>query len=371
MTLEQAQEILQHFDIEGELIYCKLYGEGHINTTYMICYLNKTTPPIRYIFQKINTDIFTNPQALLQNISLVTNYIKNEIQKEGGDIHRETLTLIPSKNGEPFVKYKGSYYRVYNYIEYATCYQQATPELFYASARAFGKFARQLDHFDSSSIEDTIVNFHNTSNRFRNFTIALEQDLSKRSSEITNDIAFVQARESFCSIILDEIEAGTIPLRVCHNDTKLNNVMIDNHTNEGLCVIDLDTVMQGSLLYDFGDSIRFGASSAAEDEENLDLVYCDLEKYDLFVKGYLEECHSILSDKELELLPHSAILMTLECGIRFLTDHLDGDTYFKIHKPNHNLLRARNQFKLVADMEEKLEQLSEITKKHYNNIHSS
>lgn len=370
MKLDKAKEILNHFDIDGELIYCKSYGEGHINETYMICYLNKTTPPIRYIFQKINTDIFKKPESLLENIYLVTNHIKEEIKKANGDTHRETLTLIPSKNGDHFVKYEEEYYRVYNYVEYATCYQQATPELFYASAKAFGKFARQLDHFDASSIEDTIINFHNTSNRFQNFCVALEQNLSKRADEVTPEIEFVQAREDFCSIILDEIEAGTIPLRVCHNDTKLNNVMIDNHTQEGLCVIDLDTVMQGSLLYDFGDSIRFGASSAAEDEEDLNLVYCDLEKYELFVKGYLEECHSILSAKELEFLPHSAILMTLECGIRFLTDHLDGDTYFKIHKPNHNLLRARNQFKLVADMENKLDKLIEITQAHYNAIHS-
>ncbi len=371
MTLYNAKQILDHFQIDGELIYCNPYGAGHINTTYMICYLHETTPPVRYILQKINTNIFAHPEALLQNISLVTNFIKNEIQINGGDINRETLSLIPAKSGAPFVKFEDHYYRVYNFIEYATCYQQATPELFYASAKAFGRFAKQLDGFDAALIEDTIINFHNTVSRFHNFTIALEQDTCNRVNEVTAETAFIHARETFCSIVLDEIEAGSIPLRVCHNDTKLNNVMIDNSTLEGICVIDLDTVMQGSLLYDFGDSIRFGASSAAEDEENLDLVYCDLEKFDLFVKGYLEECHSILSAKELELLPQAAILLTFECGIRFLTDYLNGDTYFKVHKPYHNLIRARNQFKLVADMESNLTQMSEIIEKHYHSIHKS
>lgn len=367
MNLDKARKVLKKFQIDGELIYCKPYGEGHINTTYMACFLHDTKPPVRYILQQINTTIFTKPEELIQNISLVTSFIKEKIHENGGDIHRETLSLIPTKDGVDFLKLDTDYYRVYNCIEHATCYQQATPELFYESARAFGKFARQLDDFDASTIKDTIVNFHNTVNRFHNFQVALENDICDRAKNVAEEIAFVKERKDFCSIILDEIKCGAIPLRVCHNDTKLNNVMIDNETLEGLCVIDLDTVMPGSLLYDFGDSIRFGASSAAEDETNLKSVYCSLSKFDLYVKGYLEECHSILSPKELELLPQSAILLTFECGMRFLTDYLEGDTYFKTHKPNHNLMRARNQFKLVADMEDKLDEMSMITQKHYNN----
>ncbi len=365
MTIEKAKKILREFQINGELIYCNPFGEGHINTTFVVCFMHETTPPVRYILQQINTSIFTEPEALIQNISLVTSFIKEKIKEEGGDVNRETLSLIPTKKGQAFLEHNGNYYRVYNFIEHATCYQQATPELFYASAKAFGKFAKQLDDFDASSITDTIVNFHNTVNRFQNFTNALEKDSCSRAKDIATEIAFVQARKDFCSIILDEIKDGAIPLRVCHNDTKLNNVMIDNDTQEGICVIDLDTVMPGSLLYDFGDSIRFGASSAAEDETDLNLVYCSLSKYDLYVKGYLEECHSILSPRELELLPQAAILMTFECGMRFLTDYLNGDTYFKVHKPGHNLMRARNQFQLVADMEDKLDEMNMITQKHY------
>ncbi len=365
MNMNLAQEIINQFQIEGELIYCKEYGEGHINSTYMACLLKDTVPPIRYILQRINTDIFKNPEVLINNISLVTNYIKEEIEKDGGDINRETLTLIPTKEGKPFLEWEGAYYRIYNFIENASSYQQATPKLFYASAKAFGRFAKQLDQFDPTLIEDTIKDFHNTPDRFRKFTNALENNTADRAKDVIEEIEFLKARKSFCSIIMNEIETGAIPLRICHNDTKLNNVMIDNDTQEGICVIDLDTIMQGSLLYDFGDSIRFGASSALEDEEILDLVYCDLDKYDLFVKGYIEECHTILSQKELELMPHAAILMTLECGMRFFTDYLEGDTYFRIHKPNHNLIRARNQFKLVKDMEEKIHEMSMIGKKHY------
>lgn len=360
MTLEEAKVIANQFEIEGTLIYAEPFGCGHINTTYMLCYVFETKPPVRYILQKLNTTIFTDTEGLMNNISLVTNFLKEKIITAGGDPNRETLTLYPTKEGKPFLSYKGSAYRVYNFIEHATCYQSATPELFYSSAKAFAKFARQLDVFDPSVLIDTIEKFHDTENRYQNFMTSVNQDCMDRKKLVAPEIDFVQTRHEFCSIILNEIEAGTIPLRVCHNDTKLNNVMIDNDSQEGICVIDLDTVMKGSLLYDFGDSIRFGASTGAEDEEDLTKVSFDLEKYRLYVKGYLEECLDVLTKKEFELLAHGAILMTLECGIRFLADYLDGDIYFKVHKPNHNLIRARNQFHLVRDMERKLPEMIAI-----------
>ncbi len=365
MNMNAAQKLVAQFELEGDLIYCKPFGEGHINSTFVIGIKRDDSLTTRYILQKINTAIFKDYESLLSNISLVTDYLRAEIIKENGDPDRETMSLIPAKNGKNYIADdNGDIYRVYVFIEDATCYQSATPELFYRSAKAFGKFAKQLDAFDATQLVDTIDKFHHTANRYNNFEIALEHDAMDRAKNINSEIQFVKARKDFCSIILNEIESGAIPLRVCHNDTKLNNVMIDDATNEGLCVIDLDTVMKGSLLYDFGDSIRFGASSAAEDEENLDLVYCDLDKYELFVKGYLEECISILSPKEFELLAQGAILMTFECGMRFLTDYLDGDIYFKTHKPNHNLYRARNQFKLVSDMEAKLSEMIAINNRY-------
>ncbi len=366
MNLTEIKKITDQFEIEGTLIYGEPFGHGHINTTYMLCFIFEAQPTARYIMQKVNTSIFLDYKGLISNIYLVTEYLKKKVIADGGDPLRETLTLIPTRDGEHYLEYENEVYRIYHFIEDATCYQAATPELFYESARAFGKFARQLDGFDATLLIDGIPKFHDTKNRYKNFMASVERDAKQRADFVQEEIDFVKQREGFCSIVLDEIANGSIPLRVCHNDTKLNNVMIDNETNTGVCVIDLDTVMQGSLLYDFGDSIRFGASSALEDEEDLDKVYCDIEKYDLYVKGFLEECGSILSDKEFELLTQGGgILMTFECGMRFLTDYLDGDVYFKTHKPNHNLIRARNQFKLVADMEAKLSELIEINHKYH------
>lgn len=365
MTLEMVQEIVKKFKIAGKVVDVQVFGNGHINTTYVAHVTNENQVPCKYILQKINKEVFKSPEGLTDNIVSVTGYLKKKIREAGGDVNRETLTLIQAVNGTYFyVDNADEYYRIYDFIEGATCYDVVTPELFYSSAKAFGKFAKQLDGFDASHMYDVIEKFHHTVNRFHNLQISVEKDALGRRVNCMEAIAFAKDREGFCSIILDEIENGSIPLRVCHNDTKLNNVMIDNETQEGICVIDLDTIMKGSLLYDFGDSIRFGASSAVEDEEDLDKVYCDLVKYEMYVKGYLEETRDILSDKEFELLAQSGILMTFECGMRFLTDYLEGDVYFRIHKEEHNLIRARNQFKLVEDMEAQLEAMIAINEKY-------
>lgn len=357
--IEHIKSIAKHFQFEGELKDAKPFGEGHINSTFLLRYADSDKVNT-YILQEINTSIFTNPEILSKNIRLVTDHLKNKIIQRGGDPLRETLTLIPTVDGNDYCTIETKTYRSYLFISDAICYQEATPELFYNSAKAFGQFALELNDFDASLLQDTIPAFHNTKNRYDNFIASVNKDASGRASTVANEISFVKERESFCSIILNEIETGTIPLRVCHNDTKLNNVMMDASTGEGLCVIDLDTVMNGSLLYDFGDSIRFGASSAAEDETDLDSVYCDLDKYETYVKGYLESCGTILSEKEFEYLAEGAILMTYECGMRFLTDYIDGDIYFNTHHETQNLDRARNQFKLVMDMEEKLKAMKSI-----------
>lgn len=365
MTVEIMQRIIENFKIDGKLIHFEPFGSGHINTTYVAYFAFENKPTLRYIIQKINTTIFKQPEKLIDNIFDVTEFLKEKIKASGGDENRETLSLIENKNGTRYYKEpNGDFYRAYNFIEDATCYQTVTPELFYSSAKAFGKFAKELNGFDPKNMFDTIENFHNTADRYKKFEASLEKNASGRAKDCAEQIEFIKARKDFTTTVLKEIESGAIPLRVCHNDTKLNNVMMDRTTGEGICVIDLDTVMNGSLLYDFGDSIRFGASSAAEDETDLDLVYCDLAKYETYVKGYLETCQHILSEKEFELLAEASILMTFECGMRFLTDYLDGDVYFRIHRDSHNLDRARNQFKLVADMESKLSEMKAIQKKY-------
>ncbi len=363
-SLLELATIADHFAIDGTLVAGEAFGNGHINSTYRLTFASETTPKAQYILQLINAHVFQNYQCVQHNIALVTNFLRAQIMDAGGDPLRETLTLIPTKDGGDYVLHQNEVYRMYLFIENTTCYEQATPELLYHAAKAFGKFARQLDTFDATQLQETIARFHDTVHRFEILQKSIAADCKGRVCECTAEIAFVNARKAFCSIVLDEIAAGTVPLRVCHNDTKLTNVMIDNDTNQGLCVIDLDTVMQGSLLYDFGDSIRFGASSAVEDEEDLTKVSCDLIKYELSTKGYLEECACILSEKEFDLLADSAILITLECGIRFLTDYLDGDLYFGVHKPAHNLIRARNQFKLVQDLEAKRSKLVAINQKY-------
>ena len=314
----------------------------------------------------MNDDIFRNPKELMENVVNVTTFLRKKIIAAGGDPERETLNIILTKDGANYLQDEaGDYWRSYVFIDDATCFDLVEkPEDFYNSAVAFGHFQQLLADYPAATLHETIKNFHNTVDRFHNFLKAVEEDAVGRAKDVQAEIEFVKAREADCHIICDALANGEIPLRVTHNDTKLNNVMIDNKTGKGLCVIDLDTVMPGSALYDYGDSIRFGASTAAEDEQNLDLVSCDMNLFEIYTKGYTEGCAGSLTEKEIRLMPMGAKLMTLECGMRFLADHLQNDIYFKIHRENHNLDRARTQFKLVADMEAKWDQMNAIVEKY-------
>ncbi len=345
-------EILKAYNLDGEIAS---YGDGHINDTYILGNKN-------YILQKINTDIFLDVHGLMENISGVTEYLRNEILKDGGNPDRETLTLIKTRDGKNYYKSEsGEAYRIYKFISGAKSYNLAeSPKQFYEAARAFGRFAMYLDKYPAESLHETIKDFHNTPNRYLQLDEAIKNDPFGRAKLVGNEIAFAMARRSEASMITDAIKSGEVPLRVTHNDTKLNNVLLDDKTGCGVCVLDLDTVMPGSLLYDFGDALRFGASSAVEDETDLSKVWFDMDLYKAFVSGYLEETGAILKDAERKLLPFSAKLLTLECGIRFLTDYIMGDVYFKINNENHNLDRARNQFKLVYDIETKLSSMEKI-----------
>ncbi len=358
-------EICSSFEIKGQFINAIPYGEGHINNTYLV-----NTTGNRYILQRVNNDVFKHPEDVMSNIALVTEFLHKKIIASCGDPYRETLTLIPTKDGKHFLVTKeGNLFRMYLFIGSAISYQKVeSPELFYRIAKAFGRFQEMLDGFPAEQLKETIPNFHNTVSRYANFKNSVEANQAQRASDVAAEIAFAMDREKDAGIIMESIQDGSVPLRVTHNDTKLNNILVDETSGEGICVIDLDTVMPGSMLFDFGDSIRFGASTAAEDEKDLDKVWMDLELFEQYAKGYIEELHSTMTEKELELLPMSAKLMTLECGIRFLGDYLDGDHYFRIHYPEQNLDRARTQFKLVADMEEKMDAMKEIVKKLYTKI---
>lgn len=355
------KKIAEAFQIEGEYINAAPYGEGHINSTFLL-----ETTADKYILQKINSNVFPHPEEVMDNVVMVTEFLKDKIEKAGGDSRRETLTVIPTKAGESYLKTDdGDFYRVYVFIDNAISYQVVeNPEDFYNAACAFGKFQNMLADFDASKLHETIKNFHNTKTRYDDFEKAVYDNKSGKAESVREEIEFAMARRKDASIIVDGIADGRIPLRVTHNDTKLNNVMVDEKTGVGICVIDLDTVMSGSLLYDFGDSIRFGTNPASEDEKDLSKVYCDLNLFEQYVKGFLSQLGDSITKEEIELLPMSAKLMTLECGIRFLGDHLNGDVYFKVHRENHNLDRARTQFKMVADMEEKMDEMKSIVSKY-------
>ena len=366
VTQKQKEEAIAHFQYEGVLASEGPYGSGHINDTFLLTFDVEGEGKRNVILQRMNNEVFSDPVGLMENIVGVTSYLRKKIIDDGGDPDRETLNVIPTVDGKDYyVDGAGDYWRSYKFITDATSYDKVEkPEHFYQSAVAFGHFQCMLADYPAATLHETIKNFHNTVDRFHNFLKAVEEDVVGRAKDVQAEIEFVKAREADCHIICDALANGEIPLRVTHNDTKLNNVMIDNKTGKGLCVIDLDTVMPGSALYDYGDSIRFGASTAAEDEQNLDLVSCDMNLFEIYTKGYTEGCAGSLTEKEIRLMPMGAKLMTLECGMRFLADHLQNDIYFKIHRENHNLDRARTQFKLVADMEAKWDQMNAIVEKY-------
>ena len=350
-------EIRDNFCIDSA---AEPYGNGHINDTYVFDCKPK------YILQKINTQIFKDPDELMENILGVTEHLKKKIAKAGGDTERETLTVIKTKDGKPYYRAEdGQCFRVYKFISDATSYDLAeNPMQLYHAAKAFGKFQNLLADYPAETLHETILKFHDTRDRFAQLKEAIKNNKANRLDSVKAEVEFALAREKDTDIVLDAIKAGEVPLRVTHNDTKLNNVMLDNKTGEGICVIDLDTVMPGSLLYDFGDALRFAGSSGAEDEKDLSKIEFLLENYESFAKGFIEELSDVLTEKEKELLSFSVKLMTYECGIRFLTDYLNGDVYFKIHRPEHNLDRCRTQFKLVYDIEHKLDKMNEINKKY-------
>ena len=366
MTEAQINEAINNFEYEGELLSWQPYGRGHIKDTNLLVFRIGKMGTLKAILQRMNKEIFTNPEELMENVVGVTSYLRERIAENGGDPYRETLNLIPAKDGKQyFVDSQGEYWRSYIFITDATSYDQVEkPEDFYESAVAFGNFQRLLADYPAETLHETIKGFHDTRARFQVFKEAVEKDVCGRAADVQKEIDFVLAHEDVANVFGDLQAKGEIPLRVTHNDTKLNNIMIDNITGKGICVIDLDTVMPGLAMNDFGDSIRFGASTAAEDEPDLSKVSCSMELFEIYVKGFLEGCGGRLTEKEVELLPMGAKVMTFECGMRFLTDYLEGDHYFKIHREGHNLDRCRTQFKLVEDMEAKWDTMQEIVKKY-------
>ena len=360
--MKNINDIINKFCFKGECIACEVFGSGHINSTFLVT-CNDHGAERKYILQKVNTNVFSNVDKLMDNVFSVTSYLREKIREAGGDENRETLKYIKTVNGEKYyTDENGVCYRAYVFVSDSISYNSVdSAELFKQSGVAFGKFQRLLADFPADTLFETIPNFHNTKHRYdTEFLPAVENNLSGRKSNCQSEINFVTEREGYCSRLVDMIKAGELPLRVTHNDTKLNNVMFDINSGKAICVIDLDTVMPGLALYDFGDSIRFGANTADEDEKDLSKVRINLDYFKAYAEGFLSEAGKSFNKAEIDNLAFSALLMTFECGMRFLTDYINGDTYFKTAYPEHNLVRARNQFALVADMEKHMSEMEAI-----------
>ncbi len=345
-------EILKKFDTKSAI---SRYGNGHINDTY--CTTNS-----EYILQRINTNVFKEPDKLMENIVRVTEFLRKKIVDNYGDPERETLTVINTYDGKPYYEYdKDNVFRMYKFIEDTKTIEddKTVPDL-YNAGQGFGNFQKMLDDFPAETLHETIKDFHNTPKRVQALKTAIEENIAGRADSVREEIDFALKMSVMADRVVKGIEEKKIPLRVTHNDTKINNILFDRISGDAVCVIDLDTVMPGSMLYDFGDALRMGGSTAAEDETDLSKVHFDKECFRAFAKGFIGEVREIMTEEEAALFPFSVKLMTYECGIRFLTDYLNGDTYFKIHREHHNLDRARNQFKLVKELDEMENELNEI-----------
>jgi hypothetical protein len=348
--------VMRRFQICGDFVSAEPYGSGHINDTYCVRFDQEGTH-VRYILQRINHNIFKNPEALMENIQRVTAHLTEKTMKEH-DRSRRVLTLIPTREGRSFYRDAvGNYWRTYVFIEKARTYDAVeSPRQAFETAKAFGRFQKLLADLPAPRLQHTIPDFHHTPKRFVALKKAVEADVVNRSKRAKFEIEFAMQREAICDVLLK----AELPERVTHNDTKLNNVMLDDVTGEGICVIDLDTVMPGLVLYDFGDMVRTTTSPVKEDELDLSKVTMQFPMFEALVRGYLESADEFLSRSEKRLLVFSGKLITFEIGVRFLTDFLVGDTYFKTHREHHNLDRCCTQFKLVESIEQKEEWMNKV-----------
>lgn len=358
------EEVANEFAIAGEFIDGSEIDSGHINATYMATFKRQDGKLNRYIFQRINEKVFKDPHAVMRNVEMVTRHINWKVMRVKRDIGGQTLNLYPARGGRFYATGAGGgIWRCYNFIEGCRTYEivENTRQA-YQAAHAFGSFQDLVSDFPVEDIEETIPDFHNTPKRYSRLMEVVEADPMGRLAEVQEEVNFVKAREGIVSKLIDLRDAGVLPERITHNDTKINNVMIDIETDEAVCVIDLDTVMPGLSLYDFGDLVRTAVSPAAEDEQDLSKVELRMPMFEALAEGYMDAC-DCLCDAEIKQLSFAGILISLEIGIRFLTDHLEGDVYFKTHRDGHNLDRARTQLRLVELLEENEDEMKQFVER--------
>jgi len=353
--------VLAQFGINGEIQSVRPIKTGHINQTYVAQMDGKL-----YTVQTINTYVFPDAEGVMENILAVTAHLRKKVLARGGDASREVLHFYEGNTGKGYWKdEEGKYWRVYDYVDDALSYSIADDlQILTDAGEAFGNFQKLLADYPGATLNETIVNFHNTRQRYVNMEAGIERNASGRRENVEEEIEFFRARTGTACRLVEQIDRGELPLRVTHNDTKFNNILIDAATKKPLCVIDLDTIMPGLAAYDFGDAIRFCANSAAEDEKDLSKVYFCMDKFEAFAKGFIGGADGFFTEAELDSMVWGCIIMTLECGCRFLLDYIDGDKYFHTEYPEHNLDRAHTQMKLVEEMEARFEEMQAIIRKY-------
>ncbi len=353
MIYNDIKHIVREFQFKGTFKAVEELVAGNINSTYKLTYTLDNGEDVSYVFQRLNKVAFKNPYELMENIQLVTDHIAATMARQGIDPARRMLEFIPTKQGSYIhCDSRGDYWRAYIYIPDATAHNSIKdPRHFYEAGRGFGEFQRYLFDFPAGKLVETIPDFHNTTKRFYAFVAAVAEDKMGRVSKLEKEIDFFFDRRKMMNKIVALTESGELPLRVTHNDTKLNNVLIDDETGKAICVIDLDTVMPGSILYDYGDAVRYGASTAAEDEPDTDKISINMDLFKLFTDGFVSEISSTITENEIKSLPLGIEVITCELAMRFLTDYINGDEYFKINYPEHNLVRAHAQMKLLTEVE--------------------
>ncbi len=368
-NFSELNQIANKFFIQGEVTSVDRINKGYINTTYKVETLSKNNHVHKYILQRINTHVFPNVALLMNNFLLATEHLSKNLQMPGTNERGIVQTLRPTKDGKLYYEDESGTWRILTYFDnvYSLPFPKKVEEFYYAGV-SFGAFIKAMSTMDVSKIQEVIPDFHNTKKRYYNLEDAISQDKIDRVKKVSAEIDFVRARVHIFGLIIDALESGKIPTRICHNDCNLNNILFDNDTNLPVTIIDLDTVMPSSPLYDYGSSMRAGAKKARDDEKDLSKVYCSLDLYEAYSRGYLESCGNVLTKDELELLPYAAIINTAEDAMRFLTDYLSGDVYYHIDYEEQNLDRARAHFKLVEDMEKKLPEIRRILQDIYNDL---
>lgn len=367
--MNNLKNVAEQFLIQGTITSIEHINKGYINRTYKVETLSENNHIHQYILQRINTNVFPDIEALMSNYQLTTAHLFKNLEMPGQHKRGMVQTLRATKNGELYYEDASGVWRMMTYFDNVYSLDiPDNPEVFYYAGVSFGRFIKAMDSVDATKTKEIIPNFHNTKSRYSDLETAISRDSQKRVDGVTDEIAFIRERTDMFGKITNALESGTIPTRICHNDCNLNNILFDVKTHLPVAIIDLDTVMPSSPLYDFGDSMRIGTNTAKDDEKDLSKVSCNLQLYESYARGYLEACGDILTKEELELLAYSSLIITAEDGIRFLMDHINGDTYYHIDYPGQNLDRARTQLKLLEDMEKKLPEIRNILQKIYDDL---